>query len=113
MSEGGRGKERGGRRVGREGWGEGERGREKGRGEKEEEEGRWRVEGEVRSSCHGLGWYGWNVILKCDIIVHFVPTAFFIRPFYKMMLNKPVAIDDMESVVSHIPSLVDSDCLQL
>ena len=54
----------------------------------------------MRSSCHGLGWYGWNVILECDITVHIVPTAFFIRPFYKMMLNKPVAIEDMESVVS-------------
>ena len=28
------------------------------------------------------------------------PTAFFIRPFYKMMLNKPVTMEDMQSVVS-------------
>ena len=27
--------------------------------------------------------------------------AFFIRPFYKMMLRKPITLDDMQSVVSH------------
>lgn len=26
--------------------------------------------------------------------------AFFIRPFYKMMLQKPITLQDMESVVS-------------
>ena len=28
--------------------------------------------------------------------------AFFVRPFYKMMLNKPITLDDMQSVVSQI-----------
>jgi len=27
-------------------------------------------------------------------------SAYFIRPFYKMMLGKPLALNDMESVVS-------------
>ena len=30
----------------------------------------------------------------------FHSTAFFIRPFYKMMLGKPITLIDMESVVS-------------
>lgn len=28
--------------------------------------------------------------------------AFFIRPFYKMMLQKPITLQDMESVVSEL-----------
>ena len=30
------------------------------------------------------------------------PTAFFVRPFYKMMLNRPVIMEDMQSVVSSV-----------
>lgn len=30
----------------------------------------------------------------------FLPAAFFIRPFYKMMLSKPIELKDMESVDS-------------
>ena len=34
--------------------------------------------------------------------------AFFIRPFYKMMLNKPITLDDMQSVVSIYSETSDS-----
>ena len=34
------------------------------------------------------------------IMISVSPPAFFIRPFYKMMLNKAVTLDDMQSVVS-------------
>ena len=45
------------------------------------------------------------------IVIHFVfilhtHTAFFIRPFYKMMLGKPITLRDMESVVSFSPMLL-------
>ena len=32
--------------------------------------------------------------------MHHFLVAFFIRPFYKMMLGKPVTLEDMQSVVS-------------
>ena len=32
------------------------------------------------------------------ISLNFSPKAFFIRPFYKMLLSKPVTLADMESV---------------
>lgn len=35
----------------------------------------------------------------CAIMMVTIATAFFIRPFYKMMLRKPVTLDDMQSVV--------------
>lgn len=38
-------------------------------------------------------WY--NLVLPLS--------AFFIRPFYKMMLGKPITIKDMEAVVSACP----------
>ncbi len=38
------------------------------------------------------------LILKLNVF--FLTAAFFIRPFYKMMLQKPITLDDMQSVVS-------------
>jgi len=48
----------------------------------------------VAKICHHLP----HVAYTCFFAL--VCTAFFIRPFYKMMLQKPITLQDMESVVS-------------
>lgn len=47
----------------------------------------------------------------CASICCFIPTfslAYFIRPFYKMLLSKKITLADMESVVSNLRDNVDS-----
>ena len=48
----------------------------------------------VREKGEGEGERSQNSHLSFSFV------AFFIRPFYKMMLNKPTTLDDMQSVVS-------------
>ena len=72
--------------VRREGGREGEEEMEGGRGERERERKGGR-EGERERSQ--------NSHLSFSFV------AFFIRPFYKMMLKKAITLDDMQSVVSH------------
>lgn len=41
-----------------------------------------------------------TIIISTMFLCLFYFSAFFIRPFYKMMLGKPITLIDMESVVS-------------
>ncbi len=46
-------------------------------------------------------WHDHNTLIVSIIIIS-LNTAFFIRPFYKMMLSKAITLDDMQAVVSHM-----------
>ena len=51
--------------------------------------------------------------LSCIFISYYIElslSAYFIRPFYKMMLQRDIKLNDMESVVSHYYVIITCNC---